>query len=115
MPVVAQEGQERRIFERFSARFPARFKDSRNDYGTDVFLRDASASGARFVSSERFYLQDNISLEVELPGAKEPMTIHGKVVWSKPVNPTMWDIGLEFGDMKFMQIRRLFQFNESSL
>ena len=31
---------ERRIFDRFQSRFPTKFKDSRGDFGNDVFLRD---------------------------------------------------------------------------
>ena len=103
---------ERRLFDRFSARFPTKFKDSRNDYGIDVFLRDASASGARFMTKERFFLEDNISLEVKLPDGGEPLIISGKVKWIKFMNVTTWDIGLQFPDIDFMKVRRLFKFTQ---
>jgi hypothetical protein len=114
MELAEQTESERRIFERFSARLPAKFKHSRNEYGTDVFLRDASASGARIVSAERFYMEDNVTIEVKLPGSAEPLTLNGKVVWARPVsNNAMWDIGLEFQQVSFMRLQRIFKFSDS--
>ena len=101
---------ERRVFQRFSARFPAKFKDSRNDYGSDVFLRDASASGARIATRERLFLDDRISLEVEVPDGGAPMILSGKVVWNRPANTSLWDVGLAFPNVKFMKMQRLFKF-----
>ena len=98
---------ERRLFERFSTRFPAKFKDSRNDYGTDVFLRDASATGIRIVTNERMFLDDPVSLEVEVPGSGSPMILRGRVVWTKVANAAMWEIGLRFPEINFMRMSRL--------
>ena len=101
---------ERRVFERFSARFPAKFKDSRNDYGSEVFLRDASASGVRITTRERMFLDDRVSLNVEVPDGGDPMVLSGKVVWNRPANTTLWDVGLEFSKVEFMKMQRLFKF-----
>jgi len=102
---------ERRIFERFSAKFPVKFKDSRDDYGTDVFLRDASASGARIVTIERMFLDDPVDLEVEVPDGGSPMVLRGKVVWSRPANASMWDVGLAFPEVNFIKMSRLYKFS----
>ena len=83
MSTAVQTIRERRIFERFSARFPVKFKDAREGYGTEVFLRDASAQGIRILTKERFFLDDQLSLEVELPDGGEPMILSGRVVWAK--------------------------------
>ena len=103
--------QERRVFERFSARFPAKFKDSRDDFGSEVFLRDASAAGAHILSKERLYLDDPVSLEVIVPDGGQPMVLKGKVVWSRPANVVMWDIGLQFPKVDFINMSRLFKFS----
>ena len=58
---------ERRNFDRFLARFPVKIKDSRNDYGTDVYLRDISAQGARLVTTQKYFHKDSLSLQVKLP------------------------------------------------
>lgn len=102
--------QERRVFQRFSTRFPTKFKDSHNDFGSDVFLRDASASGACIVSRERFFLHDKISIEVKLPDRTEPLTIDGEVVWQKLLDSSMWEIGLQFAQVRLMKMHRLLRY-----
>ena len=100
---------ERRIFERFSARFPVKFKDAREDYGTEVSLHDASAQGARIFTKERFFLDDQLSLEVELPDSGEPMVLSGRVVWVKSLDLSLWDVGVQFHRVKFFKMQRLFK------
>ena len=105
---------ERRVFDRFPARFPAKFKDTRDGFGYNVFLRDASASGANIVTRDRMFFNDTVSLEVELPDGASPLILNGRVKWSKPTNASMWDVGLQFDEVKFMKIHRLFKFSRSA-
>jgi Tfp pilus assembly protein PilZ len=109
-PIVDQQ----RIFERFPSRFPARFKDTRNDFGTDVFLRDASAGGARITTRERLYLNDNVTLEVDLPDGKGALNLRGQVVWVKSKSDNVWDAGLKFHKVMFMDMWRPYKINEVS-
>jgi Tfp pilus assembly protein PilZ len=112
--IESKTTEERRVFERFSARFPVKFKDTREDYGTDVFLRDASAEGVRILTKERFFLDNQLSLEVELPDGKEPLVLSGRVVWVKFLNLSLWDLGLQFPQVDFLKIQRLFKLSEES-
>ena len=112
MSNAEQAHEERRIFERFSARFPVKFKDAREDYGSDVFLLDASAEGMRLMAKERVFLEDQISLEVALPDGKEPMVLSGQVVWVKLLNLSLWDIGVRFTQINFIKMQRLFKLTE---
>ena len=109
MTTALQISSERRIFERFSARFPVKFKDTREEYGADVFLCDASAQGLRMVTKERFFLDDQIALEVELPDGGEPMVLSGRVVWVKLLNLSLWDIGIQFEQVDLLKMQRLFK------
>ncbi len=109
MEEVDETSQERRIFDRFSARFPAKFKDSRNDYGTEVFLRDASAGGARLITRERSFINDSLSLLVELPDGQSPLNLNGYVVWAKPQD-VMWEIGITFHKIELVKLHRLFKY-----
>jgi len=113
MPTAIETTEERRIFERFSARFPVKFKDTRDDYGDEVFLRDASASGARIMSKERFFLEDQLSLEVELPDGGEPMILSGRVVRVKSLDLSLWDIGMQFPQVNFLKMQRLFRLTQT--
>ena len=113
MPAAIERSEERRIYERFSARFPVKFKDEREDYGTDVFLRDASAQGMRILTKERFFLDDQLALEVELPDGGEPMVLSGRVVWVKFLNLSLWDLGIQFHEVNFLRMQRLFKLAEN--
>jgi Tfp pilus assembly protein PilZ len=103
--------QDHRVYHRFTARFPAKIKDSRDDYGTKVFLRDASAEGFRLTAKEKFFINDSLSLSVNLPDGHEPLVLNGQIVWVKTQEPgQMWEIGLRFHKIKLMNIQRLFRF-----
>jgi len=106
--------KKRRLFERFQSRFPVKFKDTRNDFGTDVYLRNVSAQGAKIATREQLYLNDSVSLEVELPDGKKPMTIRGEVVWTIKQDAEIWDIGLKFHKVVFMDMWRIYQSVETS-
>ena len=101
---------DRRIFDRFTARFPVKFQNSRDSYGSNVFLRDFSADGAKIVTKRTIFINDSIDLVIELPDGHDPLTVSGKIVWAKKTNPASWDAGLKFDRVKFMQTQRVYKF-----
>lgn len=107
--VTPKEIEERRQFQRFVSRLPAKFKDAREDYGKDLHLRDFSAYGARLTSREHLYLDDNITVEVEIPDGKQPLVLRGRVVWVKGYEESRWDVGMEFHKLEFMRLSRLYE------
>jgi len=109
---MSAQREERRIFERFSARFPVKFKDTKEDYGKDVFLVNASAQGMCIYTRERFFINDQISLEAALPDGGEPMVLSGEVVRVKLENLSLWDIGVQFPQVEFIKMQRLFKLTE---
>jgi len=108
-PEDSANSLERRLFERFGARFPAKFEHSANDFGTDVFLRDASAKGIKFLTKERLYLHDIVSLEIELPDGHEPMILNGRVIRIHPVQNDLWEVGVEFHKVHLMKVHRMYK------
>ena len=103
-------GKDRRAFERFAARFPTRFKDGRNDYGTTVALRDASAQGARILSRDKMSIHDPVDIEIKLPDSSDPVELSGEVVWVRQAEASIWDIGVKFSIPQFMRLSRLYKF-----
>ncbi len=103
---------ENRLFERFSARFPVKFKHTRTDYGSEVFLRDASARGVRISTRERVFLNDSVSLEVKIPDGSEPVTLNGRVVWTHNKSPSLWDAGVELHKIDLMEMQRIFKLTD---
>lgn len=102
--------RENRLFERFPIRFPAKFKYAASEYGTNVFLRDASAQGVKIATRERVFLNDSVSLLVEVPGSSNPLELNGRVVWTKTHAADLWDAGVEFHKINLMKVHRLFKF-----
>ena len=102
--------QERRLFERFSARFPAKFKDSENDFGKKVYLRDASAQGVKISTFEKLFLNENVTLEVQLPDSPDSMIINGKIIWAQKHQGNVWDFGLKCPKVNLMYMARLYKF-----
>lgn len=101
---------DQRVFDRFKARFPAKFEDSQNEFGSEVFLRDMSAQGARLVSRQRLQIYDNVSLQIKLPDGHTQLNFNGQIVWTKNQTNDSWEMGLKFHQIKFMALQRLFQF-----
>ena len=102
--------EDQRVFGRFTTRFPAKFRNSRSDFGSDVFLEDLSAQGARLVSRERLHVDDSISLQIKLPDGHTQLVLTGQIVWSKIKPHGAWEIGLKFDQVKLMALQRLFKF-----
>ena len=98
---------ERRTFERLSARFPTKFHDSSEDYGEDVFLRDMSATGVRIATKDKLFLHDIVSLDVKLPDGQAPVALNGRVCWIRGVAPHVFEVGIEFHKVDFVRIARL--------
>lgn len=63
----------------------------------------------RLLTKERFFLDDQLSLEVELPDGGDPMVLSGRVVWVKFLNLSLWDLGVQFTEVKFLKMQRLFK------
>ncbi|MBF0532033.1 MAG: PilZ domain-containing protein [Candidatus Omnitrophica bacterium] len=105
---------ERRLFQRFIARFPAKFKDSRSDFGEEVVLRDASAQGARLSTTETLFLDDHVIVEVELPDGKPSLVLRGRVVWKHSLNEKNWDVGMQFPEPQLTRLSRLFEVTHPS-
>ena len=105
--------KEKRVYDRFPSRFPAKFKDARQGFGTNIFLRNVSAGGAKITAKEQVYLNDSVTLEVELLDGKDPMILRGEAAWTKSREPDLWDVGLRFHDVVLMDLWRLYKSAET--
>lgn len=104
-----RDQMDRRLFERFSARFPVKFKDTRDDFGANVSIRDASAQGLRITSRNRLFIHDSVSLEIKLPDGHPSMIVNGEVVWAKPDSAQNWDVGVRFHKSSLVSMSRLYR------
>lgn len=109
MTLAQEEIQDKRLFERFVARFPAKIKDSRQDFGSKISLRDVSAEGARFSSKDKVFLDDKLAIEVALPTRSLPFTIKGDAVWVRKKEDNTWDVGVKFPKIHLMLLSQVYE------
>ena len=108
--MITDESIDHRLFERFPARFPAKFKDARDEFGSILNLRDASAYGARLTTREKLYKKDMITIEVRVTDGHAPMVLKGEVVWSRAQDLKSWDVGVKLSKVDFILMTRLYKF-----
>ncbi len=106
--------ENKRVFDRFSTRLPVKFKDTRDDFGTSVHLHNVSAQGVKIITKDRLYLNDSVTLEVEMLDESGPMILRGEVVWAKKTDIGMWDSGLKFHKVVFMNMWRMYRLESGS-
>ncbi|MFZ5800382.1 MAG: PilZ domain-containing protein [Candidatus Omnitrophota bacterium] len=92
--------RDRRMFSRVEVGLPISLPGA--------FLRDICASGARVTCQRRFLLDEDIVFLVNIPDGKAPLSMKGKAVWSKETGINVWDTGLRFEKINFMDLHRLF-------
>jgi len=108
--MIAEEVVDNRLFERFQTRYPAKFKDARDDFGSVLNLRDASAFGARLTTKEKLFLSDVVTIEVRVPDGHNPMILKGEVVWTKTLDLSTWEAGIKFHKLDLVHMSRLYKF-----
>ena len=109
--VVIKEGgeemEDRRIFERFNARFPLRFLSLGENKEGQAVTQDISAKGIGFVTNEELIPHTPLEMWLQAPDKGEPIYARGEVVWSKMVEPTKYKAGVELEEAEFMSLSRI--------
>ena len=100
---------ERRLFDRFSAKLPAKFKDTREEYGINVFLRDASALGVQICTRDHLFVNDRVVIEVKIPNCYFPLEVKGSVIWTRESSPAIWDAGIRFNRIDLVYASLLYK------
>lgn len=109
---MVDSSTDRRMFDRFVAQFPVKFKDSTKNFGTEAVLRDISADGARIFTKNRILPEEKINLLVELPDGHDPVALEARVVWTVPTGINQWDAGLKLDNLRLMNLHRLYKLCE---
>lgn len=63
-------------------------------------LQDLSCSGARFLSEQALVAGTILQFQLVLPMQKDPLALHGHVVWHKPATMGLTEIGVMFNDLE---------------
>ena len=97
--------RERRRFSRVPEAFRVQYRVF-GDLGESwraVTTLNLSAGGIRFRGADPLEVGTPVSLRVQLPGAAQPVTLRGQVVWSQMQASGVTESGVEFLDVGLEQ------------
>ncbi len=104
---------DRRTFDRFPVRFQTKYANSPNDFGTEVFLQNASAEGLRIRTREWLREGDPIHLAIKIPDSDRPLQIQGQVVWIRSLQRDFWEAGVRLSRVRLITMQRLFKYSSN--
>ncbi|NQS99626.1 MAG: PilZ domain-containing protein [Candidatus Omnitrophica bacterium] len=99
--------EERRAYERLLVRCPVRFKTKHAERLNKASAKDLSDQGLGFFT--RTALLSNTDLEVWIglfPQLKS-IHVHGRMIWSKRISPTLWRGGVSFEGSAYLKVLRM--------
>ncbi len=102
-----QNFEDRRIFERFTAKFPLRFIDLKENREGEASTQDISAKGVGFLSKEEMRAHTPLEMWLEIPDKAEPLYARGEVMWSKSLEPNQHRIGVNLEKADLMGLSRV--------
>lgn len=111
---------EKRMFERFSAPVKVKYNVMGDGPGHGE-LKDISGGGIRLALAEKLKINTLLKLSFEIPGIKDPISIHGKVVWSKEViisgggeKQDYYETGITFLEDDPLKLGKIFEYFKDS-
>lgn len=99
--------EDRRIFQRFTVRYPLRFLEIKSGREGMASTKDISARGISIVTTERLVAPAALEVWVTVPDKGEPLYTRGEVVWSKPVSPREYHVGISLEKADLMSLSRV--------
>ena len=104
--------REKRKFPRLNSSLLLHYRVcDRADLPQDISLtKDVSEGGLCFSSPEDFAPETILELEIRLPTRDTPLKALGKVVWSRQIEPSKYDLGISFVKIEEEDRKRLFSY-----
>jgi len=109
--ITLKKGGERvddkRVFERFPARFPLRFLDPKENKEGEAQICDVSAKGVGVLSKEQLKPHSTLEMWLKIPDKGEPLYTRGEVVWSAPGGMNEYRAGINLEKADLMGLSRV--------
>ncbi len=99
--------EDRRIFQRFNFRFPARLLDLNNGSEIPAETSDVSAKGLGLVLKQRIPVNTPLEAWLQIPDSGEPLYTRGMAVWSKQDSQDQYRIGMDLERADLMGLSRI--------
>lgn len=109
--VVKNEGgevmEDRRIFQRFNARFPAKLLDLNTGMEIPAETFDVSAKGIGLVLKQDLAKNTPVEAWIQIPDRGEPLYSRGISAWSRQENESEYRAGLDLERADLMGLSRV--------
>lgn len=102
-----ENSEDRRIFARFSARFPLRFLNMSLNKEGSAQTFDISAKGMGLITNEELPARTGLEMWLSLPDKKDPLYTRGEVVWSKSIGENEYRAGINLEKADLMGLSRI--------
>jgi hypothetical protein len=99
--------EDRRIFARFSTKFPLRFIDVQGNREGEAQALDISAKGIGIVTNTELVRNTSLEMWLRIPDKGEPLYARGEVVWSKPEGENAYHTGVSLEKADLMGLSRV--------
>ncbi len=99
--------EDRRIFQRFKVRFPAKLLDLTNGNEFSAETSDISAKGIGFVLKDDLPANTPLEAWLEVPDNREPLYARGLAVWSRQDGDSGYRIGVDLERADLMGLSRI--------
>jgi hypothetical protein len=99
--------EDRRIFARLPVRFPLRYFEHKSGQEGQAHTQDISAKGIGLVGNKELAPQTSLEIWVEVPDKGEPLYTRGEVVWSKELEPNLYQAGVNLEKADLMGLSRV--------
>ena len=99
--------EDRRVFQRFSIRFPLRFLDMKNSREGNGESLDISAKGIGLITNMALQPKAPLEIWLSIPDRGEPLYTRGEVVWSKPESAAEYRVGVNLEKADLMSLSRI--------
>jgi len=99
--------QDRRIFDRFAAKFPLKLINLRENKESEALTEDISAKGIGLTAPEQLQPRTPLEMWLKIPDKGEPLYIRGEVVWSRMVESNKHKVGVNLDKADLMGLSRV--------
>jgi len=105
--------EDRRVFQRFTAKLPLRFLDAKSGKEGSALTQDISAKGIGMVTHEELKPRTSVEVWLRIPDQGEPLYTRGEVIWSKSSTPGEYKAGIDLERADLMGLSRILRSNDA--
>jgi hypothetical protein len=103
----SEDLEDKRIFQRFTVKFPVRFLDASSGKEGLALSQDVSAKGIGITSKEELKPHSPIEIWLQIPDQGEPIYTRGEVIWSKALGGGEFRAGVNLEKADLMGLSRV--------